>query len=187
MNKYYAKLNIDTSDALVNEKEFVASLKGKHTITMYKGENLFTVLKKSWVEYLASLGYEVTGCLVFSKTPYSVGITHIDLMKDSEDICVFACNFVIDSSNSKMVWYDFPIGSGTKSTTEAGTPYVTWLASGTKPIESVHVGRELTLVNVGVPHNIICDSGNRVSFSVRIKSNVNTWEDAVKLFNNHIV
>lgn len=197
MSKPWHTLNIDISTAiradfdfnqLYTESEFAGKPIG---VWAYSKDQLTSIVNRCWLDYMQSIGLVPTGIMLFYRDPYFISPdAHVDIRKNN-DIAVYAINWVIDpNDDSEMVWYNTPVESGLDRVTEAGTLYKYWPMEDIKDLELTRrtIKNIPTLVNIGVPHNIIVNSKPRWVVSIRFPSeqHVQCWDDATTAYRKFI-
>jgi hypothetical protein len=187
------ELDIETGNALLPglniDKIHQQSLYASDPLGVFFIEDFQTILNKDWTQHLESLGLFVSSCVLFYRDPeYQRLDAHVDLQHKGS-ICYYGCNFVLDpNDDAYMVWYDATPDTGIFTTEPNNEPHLYW------PIEKViHkeifrkcIGRQLTIVNTSIPHNIVMGKLPRWCISIRFSNPVSSWEQAVDLFKNHI-
>ena len=198
--KHYYRTSIDASNALrsdFDQQAFLNSTDKAHdpvSIWAFRGSDVFDVFNKEWIRHVEqNIGMEVSFALLFYRVPYNeFEEVHVDLDPDRGNIqSTYSLNFVNDDlDDSSMLWYDIPIETGEFKYTPAMTPYVSWPTEEVRHLECDRytIGKQLTLVNVGQPHNVITGSRTRWCYCLRFKDpNIFSWEQAVKHFSNLII
>jgi len=191
LTRPWHRLNINIDNALhkdfdpaqfYQQSQFAGLPGGVWTFNRSRIGELFS---SEWLDYMRSLNMEVGSCVVFYRTPHYVHATaHVDTFADY-NAAVYALNWTLDpKDNSDMVWYNPPEDFGYTTVSE-GIPTKLW------PMEQLvgHeyakliVGKQMTMINVTYPHNIIVRERERWAFSVRLtpeaNAGINTWADAV--------
>ena len=196
----WRKLNIDISNVErkdFNFDQFYLNSKYKDFpggFFEWRKDNLTEVINQDWLDYMESINLEIDHLFVFfRKSYYQHPEAHVDIYHNSGRAAVFALNFVLDSADdSEMVWYKLPEDTGNKIelATQNATQksYTSWPTEQVKDLELARctIGRNMTMVSVGIPHNVIVNSKSRWCLSFRIKNNFNTWNDAVKSMKPYI-
>lgn len=189
-------LSIDTSNAL--NPDFDAEqfrLQSPYAnesggIWSFRGNDMLQFLNRDWLQMLNQLGLDVNSFLMFYREPYLIyPEAHIDLYRHNNLPNIFALNWVFSpDDDSFMTWYDVDISSGTMSKTLSDTRYCYWNLSEINDKEFARhtIGNTLTMVNTGIPHNIIVNTQPRWVISLRFKNDdaIQTWRDAVDYFDN---
>jgi hypothetical protein len=202
--KPWYKLNINIDNAiqpdfnfnqLWNESVFKHKSEGRSGgLWCFPRNEKLKLVTAEWLSYMESLDLEVGSILLFYREPYFIQPeTHVDIynMEDGgHEFGNYALNWVVDpADNSEMIWYKWPEQDGTLTRLQdsSNLPYYHWPNSEfvDKEIARHIIGREFTLVNVGIPHNIMTKSVPRWCVSVRMwrKSKpISNWTDAVEYF-----
>ena len=191
-------LDINISNAIRDDFNFDKLLENLGYVNSNAG--MFSILKKdlstiftdAWLDYMKQQQLDVSRCLIFYRKPfYTHPEAHVDILKDNP--AVYALNWIMDSDDdSEMIWYDFPTVPGVAAETPAATPYVSWPTSvfaDQNPVTR-RIKNQLTLVQVGIPHNVIMREKARWCISVRFpmhSNNITNWEDAVNFFKPWII
>jgi hypothetical protein len=192
-------LDIDISNAIRDDFNFDKLLENLEYFNSDVGmfvipkENINTIFTDAWLDYMKQQQLNVGRCLIFYRKPfYTHPDAHIDGLKDSP-AGVYALNWIIDpEDDSEMIWYDFPTSPGVAADTPADTPYVSWPTGAfadQTPITR-RIKNQLTLVRVGIPHNVIMGEKTRWCISVRFpmySNDITNWEDAVNFFKPWII
>lgn len=152
-------------------------------------DQLPTIFSDSWLADMTQLGLDIGSCLIFYRQPhYLYPNVHVDMYKETGKPAIFALNWVIDpNDDSEMIWYDDTPPTGNSQSTPVNTTYLNWPIEDFKNItyQSRCIGNQLTLVKVGIPHNVIVREKARWVISVRFPRSshkIETWEDAVNYF-----
>lgn len=182
------RVKIDTTDALSSSYRWVYNKPGflpNFRVWTVESTKLF---KKSWIEYINSLGLELayTSIIFYRPVGTTDQMAHIDLdassTQDNIKSVPFAVNWVIGGSNSQMHWYDLPDGD-MKITANAPSVYdVKWPIEQLTKIDSVEISNQATLVRVDFPHAITNDHEYRFCISVRFNLENYSWEEVVEHF-----
>jgi hypothetical protein len=152
----------------------------------YHGDNIFKVLNKDWVIYLKNNGLDIDLLTIFYRDAnYQHPVAHTDTAKDPRLISKISLPLVINfvtnnDDDSEMSWYQLPNETGTVS--NEGNTYAAWTwwpMEITTLIDKVNIGKDLTLVRVDLPHNVIMGNNPRWVISMRTKNSVNGWSEAV--------
>jgi hypothetical protein len=148
------------------------------------------LLSQQWIDYMRSIGLPVKSTMVFYREPYYIHpAAHVDVFWGGK-IAIGAINWVLDpSDDSEMIWYDVPIDSGQSLLTPAQTKYLNWDLDIVKNhvLDRRCIATHPTLVNVGIPHNIIVKSRSRWAVSVRLELDVvHSWQEMVDYFSSFI-
>jgi hypothetical protein len=197
-NKNWYRLNIDASTALRDSFNPVkyyeqSEFKGKPVaFWVHHGEELQTIFSDKWLLQMESLDLKIGSCMIFHRQPYYINPEiHIDVYKDQTP-SIYALNWTLEKDDdSEMVWYDIPLDTGSPDNQSISTPYKRWPIDGNYPeIERCSIGNKVTLVNIGVPHNVIVNKKPRWCFSIRMyryDKPISNWEEAVEYFKPFIV
>jgi hypothetical protein len=192
-------LNVDVSRALrdtfnpteyYNNSEFKDKPVGLWAI---HDTELHTIFSDEWLAYMESINLKVGSCLMFYRQPhYIYPEIHVDVYKTDHEPAIYALNWTLEEDDdSEMVWYDIPIETGSLDTHLIPTPYKWWPMSDEYPeIERRAVGNKMTIVNIGLPHNIIVRDKPRWCFSVRMyrrSKPITDWKSAVDYFKPFIL
>ena len=198
-NKNWYTLNIDISTALrdtFNPIEYYeqSEFKGKPVaLWMHHDEELRKIFTDEWLLQMESLDLKIGDCIIFHRQPYYIHPEiHIDVYRTDSTPAVYALNWILEEEDdSEMVWYDIPLDTGSLNTNLIPTPYKWWPMDGNYPeIERRSIGNKMTLVNVGVPHNVIVNKKPRWCFSIRMyryNKSISNWKEAVEYFKPFIV
>ena len=142
----------------------------------------FTVsqLNNEFVEYLNNLNLHIAFVEVFYTKPNIITDIHIDASPGD----ITKINFIYNGLGSKMVWYK-PINDtcGEKKITSVDSNYVAFNKDEVTPIYADTLDKP-SIVQVGVPHNIINDNQARHCLSIVITENDQrvTMERAIEIF-----
>jgi hypothetical protein len=189
-------LDIDISNAvredfdfqnLYSESEFYGKPVG---IWNFMNHTVDQLLSQKWIDYMHSIGLPVKSAIVFFREPYYIHPgAHVDVFWDGR-IVTGALNWVVDPmDDSEMIWYDMPLDSGQFLLTPAETKYLNWDLPSVENhvLDRRCIAKHPTLVNVGIPHNIIVKSRSRWAISVRLESGVvDSWQEMVDFFSPFI-
>ncbi len=198
-NKNWHTLNIDVSTALrdsFNPVEYYeqSKFKGKPAaLWMYHDEELRKIFTDEWLLQMESLDLKIGDCIIFHRQPYYIHPEiHIDVYRADNTPSVYALNWTLEEDDdSEMVWYDIPFDTGLLDDQSIPTPYKWWPMDGNYPeIERRSIGNKMTLVNIGVPHNVIVNKKSRWCFSIRMyryDKSISNWQEAVEYFKPFIV
>lgn len=116
---------------------------------------------------------------------------HADFSKKTNDLLSCAFNYVIDGSDSKMVWYK-PLINPHKVDIQKSNDirgkwpkfYLNWKITPEEIIEedSVNItGNNLTMIRVDVPHAVFTEKQSRWCISVRFQNtNLLSWENSIE-------
>jgi len=182
------RVNINTQDALstsykwiYREPRFLPNFR----VWTVESNKLF---KKSWIEYVNSLGLELAYKSIIFYRP--IGTTdqmaHIDLDANSTQDQIksvpFAINWVIGGKHSQMHWYELPEGKMHVTKNAPSVYDVKWPIEQLTKIDSVEISDQATLVRVDLPHAITNDHEYRFCISVRFNLENYQWDDVVKHF-----
>ena len=198
MNKPWYRLNIDISNAIREDFDFAKLLAESEYadkplgIWSYTQDEILELLNPEWVSYMATLGIDLTGIMLFYRKPYFISHeAHVDVRK-SHGTAIYGINWVFDpEDDSEMIWFDTPADSGRDKTTEVGSLYKAWTITDIADLEISRccIKNIPTLVSVSIPHNVIVNSKPRWVISLRCpyEDDVLTWEDAIEKFKRLIV
>ena len=130
MSRPWYRLNIDISNAvradfdfdkLYTDSEFANKPAG---LWQFNSKTLTNLFNDSWIDYLKSTGFPITGAMLFYRAPYFIHPqAHIDVRATGIK-SIYGVNWVInDNDDSEMIWYDTPAIGGINEKSEAGTLY----------------------------------------------------------------
>ncbi len=198
--KPYYRTSIDASNALrsdFDQEAFLRSTDRAHdpvSIWAFRDSEIYDVFNREWIHRVEeAVGMEVSFALLFYRVPFlEFEEVHIDQDPDRDNIrSVYSLNFVNDDlDDSSMLWYDIPIETGDCKYTPAMTPYVSWATEDVRHLEydRYTLGKQVTLVNVGQPHNVITGNRYRWCYCLRFKDDkIFSWDQAVDYFSHIIV
>lgn len=196
MSRPWYRLNIDISNAvradfdfdkLYAESEFAGKPIG---LWAYFQDQLTEVVNDTWLSNMSEQGLVPTGIMIFYRQPYYVTPeAHIDIRKNNA-VAVYAINWVVSpNDDSEMIWFDMPASRGIEDITPASTLYKSWPMGELTEISRCCLGEIPTLVNIGIPHNVIVRSQPRWVISVRFQfeEHILDWEAAVNSLQNFII
>jgi len=189
-------LDIDITHAVREDFDFQnlyskSEFDGKPVgIWNFMNHNVDQLLSQKWIDYMHSIGLPVKSAIVFFREPYYIHPgAHVDVFWDGR-IVTGALNWVMDPmDDSEMIWYDMPLDSGQFLLTPAETKYLNWDLDSVENhvLDRRCIAKRPTLVNVGIPHNIIVKSRSRWAISVRLESGVvDSWQEMVDFFSPFI-
>lgn len=196
-------LNIDMSHA-INPAFALIHLSSSLSLeewgmASYNSTQLTDVFTYNWLQYMKSIGLEVSHVLVFRRAAgYIHPSAHIDLAftKDGHPgkSFGFAVNYCIGNDSGEMVWYraSEDIDYSEYEFTHADTPYIAIPLHKLTEISRHRIGNKLTLVRVDIPHNIEVDNINpRVCLSIRLRTDnmggtTPTWDELTNYLKNYI-
>lgn len=197
--KNWYRLNIDVSNALKKDFNF-DNLKKKHEsnpVSLFFFPTSDELFNQEWLEYMKSIDLEVYTTLIFYRVSnYKHDQAHIDIDEidnPERPYCIYGINWVLDpDDDSEMIWYD-PINTPAavdRMPQFSNLPNYHWPLEDVEAGENTRltIGRQPTLVNIGVPHNVETFEKERWSISVRIKekNQIKSWNDAVEYFQSFI-
>jgi hypothetical protein len=144
------------------------------------------LFSQEWLNYMRGINLHVQSVTIFYRKPYYIHPTaHIDLSRSGSP-SIFGINWVLDPmDDSEMIWYDVPVNVSEISYSPADTPYQNYELDSVKDhvLDQCCIGHCPTLVNVGIPHNVIVKSRARWAISVRlIPGLTNSWQNTVDYF-----
>jgi hypothetical protein len=194
-------LDIDVSFAERKDFDFNAHLNNSTYAKLpggffeWRKKDLSQLLNLDWLKYMKSINLEVDHVLGFYRKPfYQHPEAHVDMYYSLKKPAVFALNYVIDpQDDSEMVWYKFPEFQGKTvehSATNEVHNYETFPIDKIKDRELARhtIGRKMTMVSVGIPHNVIMNQRERWCLSFRITiTDIDTWDQAVDYMEKFIV
>lgn len=189
-------LSLDISNAVREDFDFqnlysTSEYNGKSAgVWNFINHNVDQLLSQQWIDNMHSIGLPVESAMVFFRKPYYIHpAAHVDVFWDGK-IVAGAVNWVLDSmDDSEMIWYNLSLDSGQILLTPAQTKYLNWDLDSVENhvLDCRCIGNQPTLVNVGIPHNIIVKSRSRWAISVRLKSGaVGSWQEIVDFFSPYI-
>ena len=189
-------LDIDISNAVREDFDFQnlynnSEYNGKSAgVWNFMNHNVDQLLSQKWIDSMHSIGLPVKSAMVFFREPYYIHPgAHVDVFWDGR-IVIGALNWVLDPmDDSEMIWYDMPLDSGQSLLTPAQTKYLNWDLDSVENhvLDRRCIATQPTLVNVGIPHNIIVKSRGRWAISVRLASGtVDSWQGMVDFFSPFI-
>ena len=211
-DKPWHVIDLDISNAFVDSfsrEKLLEDVRAADDTPMYiwafKGQELNNLFKTEWLNYMYDkVGYPLFSAFLFYRAAnYNCPTVHCDIMtrdgKQYPSNC--ALNWVLDDpDNSAMTWYDLPLDSGNVPMAgdhppvvqEKYTVYKGWKQSDVtdKLIAKRALGKNLTLVRTGIPHNIEVGNSPRWSITVRFnrdyERDIQTWEQTVDHFSRWI-
>jgi hypothetical protein len=199
LKPWYA-LDINVKNAIRNDFSFNKMLAESQFsdspagIWFIKQEELSNMFSKEWLDYMNSLSLEVGNCFIFYRAPhYLHNEVHIDTHHLTGKAAVYGLNWVIDpADDSDMIWYEPLDTQGDNKLTQADSTYYSWPldAFKDKPYVSRSIKQQMTLVNTGLPHNVIVREKSRWSISMRFpvdKFNIVDWQSAAEYFKPYII
>lgn len=181
MDNNWYDINIDVSDALKPDWKFPEIKNKTDQVWRY---HYTDILNPDWVARTeALLGFKWGVVMVFWKTKWwAPNYAHIDLY-DAGGASQFGLNFIVGGAGSEMRWYQPPEEIIESPRTAAGTRHCLLPIKELKHIDSYTVGtNKLSLVRVGIPHEIYTGSEERWCISLRTRHPIGTtWEYIEKL------
>lgn len=194
--KPWHRLNIDISNAvredfdfqnLYSKSEYNGKLAG---VWSFMHTTVDQLLSQQWIDYMYSIGLPVRSAIVFFRKPYYIHPgAHVDMFWNGQ-VAIGAINWVLDPlDDSEMIWYDVPLDTGQSLQTPAQTKYIQWDLDSVENhvLDRRCIAKQPTLVNVGIPHNIIVKSRSRWAVSVRLECDtVHSWQEMVDHFSPFI-
>ena len=140
------------------------------------------MFRPEWITDMHRMGIYVAESLVFYRAPgFNTGNAHIDIHQNHpRQISTFGLNFVLKGAGSEMTWFDTPT---TKPQPSGGgkITYLSWPESELKELDRGHLDEQMSLVRIGVPHNVIMKDEERWCISVRSGTTERMyWKDIVK-------
>jgi hypothetical protein len=156
----------------------------KNPITVLDQEKY---LNEEILKFFDFLNLKLSLVETFFKTVGDGAIIHIDSIGGDYT----KLNWVFGDADSKMVWYK-PINKFQKtiSKTTADTPYISYDVNEVTEIERTVV-KNPTLVQVGIPHNIINVTENRMCVSIVFRDKDTnkrlTMNESLNRFNDYII
>jgi hypothetical protein len=192
-------LNIDISNAIREDFDF-NNLINESTIRdlwPYNRETISELFSAEWLAYMNEIGLPPDSATIFYRSPFfEESMAHVDLFQNPIRPAVFALNWVVsEGDDSEMIWFDTPDTPGEYimyDATEVGSRNMSWPMSSFdgKHMYRRTLGKQLTLVATGRPHNIIVNKIPRWCISVRFSTrtfNIQSWEEAIAHFSKFIV
>jgi len=153
---------------------------GNYGIWKYRAIEVFN---KEWLNSMSDIGIDIVSAMVFYRGPYmGTKGAHVDVGTiEPLNIVKFGFNWIIGGRGSKMLWYERPKGDLKVLYTPANTPYIQWLDTDLKEIDSTTMESSPTLVKVDVPHKVSMGPAPRwcISARPRLESSI-TWDEAVE-------
>ena len=148
-------------------------------------------ISKDIFNFFNSLNLKILLVESFFKTTGAKGGIHVDFTGGD----YVKLNWVFGDSNAKMIWYE-PINTSPNDIlskflhkTATNTSYILYHLNRVKEIERAVI-KNPTLVQVGIPHNVLDVTEDRICVSIVIKDkNTNkrlTMSEAVDRFNSYI-
>lgn len=195
--KPWYTLNVDVKNAIkdgfdfkkfFNESKFKGTSYGIWFIDSHELTNLFS---ESWLDYMKQIDLAPGSCMLFYRAPHFVyPKVHVDLSIKTSKPIVYGLNWVLDpDDDSEMIWYPNTNIEPETKLTPADNLYNAWPSESFADQEYVskRIGNNLTLVNPGIPHNIIVREKERWAISLRFPANKNNnaitdWASAVEYF-----
>lgn len=182
-NHCWYSLNIDTTDAVNPSFQWPTPQSPSYGI--WRIINVDELLNKSFLKQFEALGLNITVIMLFWKKAHMRNLeAHVDVeRRNLSKPAVAGLNIVLKGRNSEMVWYKRPEGDLNIQWTHAKTPYVGWPVKQLQEIDRKHLGTEVNLVRVDVPHAIVCGDEDRWCLSARIERQYEDWNKTVEVFN----
>jgi hypothetical protein len=184
MNNSWYEINIDISNAL--DPNFKWPTPVKNPDRECWGYTPSSILTKEWIEYTNSLGLECGFVQLFWKRSNLVqDSAHLDVYDgDESKAWPFALNWTVrGGEGSIMLWYHLPENNFSVKYSSANTPYADWKLSELTECDRHNVGKKLTLVRTGIPHDVNTGTQERWCISARLKNASNiSWDQIVSNF-----
>jgi len=179
-NNWY-NINVDVSEAIKTGWKFPEIKNKTDQVWRFHSSD---ILDPDWVSRTQKLlGFEWDVVMVFWKTKWwAPKLAHID-MYDAGGAAQFGLNFIIGGAGSEMRWYQPPAEIVESPRTPAGTRHCLLPIKDLTQIDCYPVGNDkLTLVRVGIPHEIFTGAQDRWCISLRTRHPIGTtWEYIEKL------
>lgn len=158
-------LKIDTTNCFLDGYKFPEP-RGQYGIWHPLAKDVFN---PAWLKYVNEIGLPIYSVMMFYRGPYASTVgAHVDISRPDPFLLTnFAINWVYGGSDSTMSWFETPKEKKKVEFTSANTPYIVWDKSGLTKIESVTLGKQVTLVNTGIPHSIEMGKDPRWAISAR--------------------
>lgn len=187
-------LNISIDDALRRDFDFnefyrTSQFKDKpQGIWNLSYNRLPELFNNNWLMYMKDLDLEISNCLIFFRKSgyFRYEDKHIDILPNKK-IAIYALNWVVNpNDDSEMVWYNMVDDQGVLDINPAKADYVSWTVAESESAELARhcVGSRMTLINIGLPHNVIMGNLDRWCISVRLhKAELfKNWDETVNAF-----
>jgi hypothetical protein len=183
---YDLNLPIPHFSPTFKDPEFPTQEEMRTQVKLFEGADIFSkelidfFSSKNLTPYRSQMGYTVPGA--------SMRI-HLDgyYVDDKLRTPVYAINWVTNSKNTSMRWYDPKGHPGKKRVTSANTTMTYWDPEDVTLIHEKEVSGP-TLVRVDIPHEGSNKNNMpRWCYSLRLAPYVNSWEEAVELFDDLII
>ena len=196
--KPWYTLNVGIGDAIKQDFDFKnlynnsAFSKDQMGIWFYTYDKLRELFNTPWLKYMKSIDLEVGSCVVFYRKPnYYRDEVHTDLLSHSNLPAVYGLNWTLDpNDDSEMIWYENSVPPPPlMQVPENDLQYIGWPLSDfiDKEIAQHTIGNQLTLVNVGIPHNVRTKNLERWCISLRLKNKImKDWSHTVETFSKFI-
>jgi len=189
-------LNLDISNAVREDFDFEnlyskSEYNGKSAgIWNFMHNTVDQLLSQQWIDYMYSISLPVKSAIVFFREPYYIHQeAHVDMFWNGQ-VAIGAINWVLDPlDDSEMIWYDVPLDTGQSLRTPTVVNYLRWDLDSVENhvLDRRCIAKLPTLVNVGIPHNVIVRSRSRWAVSVRLDLQlVHSWQDTVDHFSPFI-
>lgn len=166
--------------------EFPPSNEFKTQVKLFEGKEIFSqelldfFLARKLFPMRSQMGYTVPGA--------SMRI-HLDGYYQGDKLItpVYAINWVVNSENTSLKWYDNHGKPGKTHVTSGKTTLTYWEPEDVTLIHEKQVSGP-TLVRVDIPHEGCSNSDvPRWCYSLRLAPYVKSWEEAVDLFSDLII
>lgn len=138
---------------------------------------------KEIFNFFEKLNLEIVFVETFFKYPGNKGYIHTDALGGD----YVKLNWVFGGGDSEMTWYSPKPGiKKTLSFTATKTPYLSYTENEVEEIARTQI-KNPTLVQVGVPHNVVNVTEERFCVSVVFKNNKRpNMSEAVEIFKEYI-
>jgi hypothetical protein len=160
------KLNIDTSWALKEDWNIPKPSSLDIRVTKYPAEYLFN---QDWLNSTAVKKLRIGAAMVFNRRAWQCDDeAHVDLLyPDMSKSATFSINWVIDSKDSEMLWFNKPDNTVGVEFTEADTPYMSWPINTLVEIDRCNIQLNAVMARVDVPHAVSVRSERRLCIAAR--------------------
>lgn len=193
--KSWYELDVSVQDAFNNSgiekiKQIKDEMANCHAfINTWAFKDLNLLFSNKFIKNVSLLSFPVESCIIFyRKKNYIHPTAHIDAI-DENNIVSFGLNWVLDYDYSEMVWYDVKNDNSKIKLTSSNTGFIEFNNKSIKEKEKHIIGNKLTLVRTDIPHNIIVNSYDRLSISLRVNKKYRTlpWVDIVNFYKESII
>lgn len=193
--KSWYELDVSVQDAFNNSgikkiKQIKDEMANSHTfINTWAFKDLNLLFSNKFIKNVSLLSFPVESCIIFyRKKNYTHPTAHIDAI-DENNIVSFGLNWVLGYDDSEMVWHYIKDNDFKIKTTSSNTGFIEFNNTSIKEKEKHIIGNKLTLVRTDIPHNIVVNSHDRLSISLRTNKKYRTlpWVNIVESYKKGIV